>query len=67
MYNDELRDFYSSLNTVLFGKSNQGEGTVRRMWQAYGRIEIHAGFWWGNLKERGHIKYLSVDTRIIRE
>jgi len=35
------------------------------MWQACGRIEMHAGFWWGNLKGRGHTKDLSVDTRII--
>ena len=65
MYNEELRDFCSSQNTVLFGQSNQGQGTGRRMWQACGRIEIHAGFWWGDLKERGHTKDLSVDTRIM--
>ena len=38
VYNEELRDFYSSQNTILFGQSNQGEGTGRRMWQARGRI-----------------------------
>jgi hypothetical protein len=65
VYNEELRDFYSSKNTVLFGQSSKGEGTGRRMWQVCGRTEIHAGFWWGNLKERGHIKDLNVDTRII--
>jgi len=65
VYNEKLRDFYSSQNTVLFGKSNQGEGTGRRMLQSCGRIEIPAGFWWGNLKERGHIEDLSVGTRII--
>jgi hypothetical protein len=65
VYNEELRDLYSSQNTVLFGRSNQGEGTGRRMWQARGRIEINAGFWRGNLKEKDHIKDLNVDTRII--
>jgi hypothetical protein len=65
VYNEELRDFYSSQNTVLVGKSSQGEGAGRRVWQSCERVEIREGFWRGNLKERGHIKYLSVDTRII--
>jgi hypothetical protein len=25
------------------------------------RREIHAGFWWGNLKEREHLEDISVD------
>jgi hypothetical protein len=26
---------------------------------------VHAGFWWGNLRERDHLKDLGVDGRII--
>jgi hypothetical protein len=25
------------------------------------RREVHTGFWWGNLKERGHLEDLDVD------
>jgi len=31
------------------------------MWHIWGRGEVHAGFWWGDLRER----YLSIDGRII--
>jgi hypothetical protein len=31
------------------------------------RREIHAGFWWGNLKDRDHLKDLGVCGRIILE
>jgi len=27
--------------------------------------EMHTGFWWGQLKERAHLEYLSVHGRII--
>jgi hypothetical protein len=27
--------------------------------------ELHAGFWWGNLKERDHLEDLGIDRRII--
>jgi hypothetical protein len=30
-----------------------------------GRGEVHAGFWWRNLRERNHLKRLGVDKRII--
>jgi hypothetical protein len=30
-----------------------------------GRREMHTGFWWGNLKERGHIEDPHVDERVI--
>ena len=30
-----------------------------------GRREVHAGFWWGNLKEREHFEDTGVDERII--
>jgi hypothetical protein len=31
----------------------------------WGRGEVHTGFWWGNLKERDHLKDPGVDGRII--
>jgi hypothetical protein len=30
-----------------------------------GRGEFHAGFWWGSVRERGHLDRLGVDWRII--
>ena len=36
-------------------------GHVARM----GRGELHTGFWWGNLRERGHLEDLGVDGMII--
>jgi hypothetical protein len=29
--------------------------------------EVHIGFWWGNLKEKDHLKDLGVDGRLIRK
>jgi len=29
------------------------------------REEVYAGFWWGNLREREHLKESDVDRRII--
>jgi hypothetical protein len=26
---------------------------------------VHIGFWWGNLRERGHLENLGIDGRII--
>jgi len=30
-----------------------------------GRVEVHTGFWWGNLRERDHLEDPGVDGRII--
>jgi hypothetical protein len=35
------------------------------MWYVWGRKEVHAGFWWGNLRERDHLEDTGVDGRII--
>jgi hypothetical protein len=29
------------------------------------RREVHKGFWWENLKEKGHLEGLGIDGRII--
>jgi hypothetical protein len=31
----------------------------------YGRKDVHTGFWWGDLSERGHLEDLVLDGRII--
>jgi len=30
-----------------------------------GKLEEHAGFWWGNLMERGHLDGTDIEGRII--
>jgi hypothetical protein len=35
------------------------------MWHVCGRVELHNGFWWENLREGGYLEDPSVDERII--
>jgi len=35
------------------------------MWLVWGRREMPTGFWWGNMKKRGHLKDVGVDGVII--
>jgi hypothetical protein len=35
------------------------------MWHVWGRREMHAVFWWGNLKARDHSEDLGMDGRIL--
>jgi hypothetical protein len=30
-----------------------------------GRVEIYARFWWGNVRETGHLEDTDIDGRII--
>jgi hypothetical protein len=34
------------------------------MQHVWGRGEVDVGFWWGNLKDRDHLEYPSIDGRI---
>jgi hypothetical protein len=34
------------------------------MWRVSTTVEVHTGFWWGDLMERDHMEDLGVDGRI---
>jgi hypothetical protein len=35
------------------------------MWHIWGRGEVHTGFWWKTVKERGHLEDVDIDVRIM--
>jgi len=61
--NEELKDLYSSPNIFQLIKSS------RKKWAGHvagmGRVEEHAGFWQGNMRERDNLEGSGVDGRII--
>ena len=63
LYNKKLYALYCSSAIIRLIKSR------RLIWAGHvarrGREEVHGGFWWGNLREVGCLKYLDVDGRII--
>ena len=63
LYNEGLNDLYCSHNCVLLIKSRRTRwvGLVARMGRGEGRI----GFWWGSLREKGHLEDPGLDERII--
>jgi hypothetical protein len=35
------------------------------MWHVWETGKVHAGFWWGNLRERDHLEDLGIDGRTL--
>jgi hypothetical protein len=35
------------------------------IWHVWEKRDVHAGFWWGDLRERDHLEDLGVDGRTI--
>jgi len=62
-HNEELNDLYSSPNIVRVIKSRRMRWVgMQSVWR---REEAYVGFWWGNLRERGHLGDSGVDGRLI--
>jgi len=63
LHNKELNDLYSSTSIIRLNISRQMRwaGHVALM----GRVEVYIRFWWGNLRERDHLKDPGVLGRII--
>jgi len=61
--NEERNDLYCSPNIVRVIKSRRIRrvGHVARM----GKGEAYTGFWWGNLREKGHLGDTGVNGKII--
>jgi hypothetical protein len=64
LHNEELNDLYWSTDInvrVMKWRRMRWAGHVARM----GRGVVRTLFWWGNLKERHHLREPGVDGRII--
>jgi len=64
LHNEELNDLYSSPNIIRVIKSKRmgWAGNVARMGK---KRRAYMVFWWGNLRDRDHLKDPGVDGRII--
>ena len=65
LHNEQLNHLYGSPNNVRVIKSirMRWAGHVARMGERKG--EAYTGFWWGNLRERGHLEDVGVNGRMI--
>jgi hypothetical protein len=63
LHNEELFALYFSPNIIRLTKS------TRMRWAGHvapiGRVELHTGFYWGNLREGGLLEDQDLDGRII--
>jgi hypothetical protein len=65
LHNEELNDLSSSSNIfwVITSRRMRWTGHVARMVE--GKGDVRTWFWWGNLRERGHLEDPGVYGRII--
>jgi hypothetical protein len=49
----------------IFGPSDPRGWERKGMWHIWGTLEMHTGFWWGNLEETDHVAKLGIDVRRI--
>jgi len=49
---------------IFFGRSNR-VNEMGRVCETYGGGQLYSGFWWENLRERGHLEDPCVDGGII--
>jgi hypothetical protein len=63
LHNEELNDLYSAPSIVRVIKSKRMRWAVHVV--CMGRGELYTAFWWGNLREREHLRDPGVDGRII--
>jgi hypothetical protein len=62
IHNEELNELYFSPNIFQVIKSNMRWVRLVALW---GRVEVHTGFWLGNLRVRNHLEDPGIDGRII--
>jgi len=66
LHNEELYDLYCLSNIIWIIKDQIEKNKIGWACGTYRkRGEVHTGFWWGNLRERGHLENPGVDVRII--
>jgi hypothetical protein len=63
LQNEELYGLYSSPNVVRVIKSEEWD--MQGMWHVWKTARVNTGFWWGRLREKGHLEDLGVVGRII--
>jgi hypothetical protein len=63
LHNEELNDLYSWPNIIQAIKSRRIRWVehVARM----GKREVHAGFWWGDLREGDHLEDPGINGRVL--